>query len=248
MKKIITLTNLVFLITLAACDPKPNDPFSMNVALELLLNDHLPEIYRSLLPIEYIMPTQLPSTINDPHLFVAWIYLYNQNDPITIHDGSTLTGRDLAMVVIERSVPVSWGSKLICNGNSCAKRFACENMECVENFKPDEVYPIYISQRYQDTENITLARLAGSLAHELYHYILPFDSVQTSLYEEYWAFYIGAQVEQAKWAIFDPYDPNTAACLMAWFRVHGQKGYFGSDIYPMTLETPVDTTSEVCLP
>ena len=247
MKKIIILVNLITLITLVACASDPYAQNSANGIFELPFYDQIPDTYRNLLPSEYTVPAQIPETITDPHLLVAWIYLYNQVEPFPIHDGSMLTGRELAMVIIEQNVPVTWGSEPICHGNSCAIRFMCNNMECVENYTPDQVYPIYIAQRYQDTEKITLARMAGSLAHELYHHLSPFGPVPSSLYEEYWAYYVGAQIEHAKWAIFEGYNPNIEACLMAWFRVHGQKGYFGSDVYPMTLDHPVDTTSEVCM-
>jgi hypothetical protein len=242
MKKIIILTNLIITIILAACSPDKISSISENDIYELPLNDP----YMTLLPAEYEIPADMPTTIEDPHLLAAWVFLYNQTEPITIHDGRTIIGRDLALRVIELGILVRWGSEEECGGNSCARRFACHDMDCIENYQPEKIYPIYLSQRYQDTKNVTLARLAGSLAHELYHHTLPFGPVSTNLYEEYWAYYIGAQVEKARWAIFDRYNPNSTACLMAWFRVHGQTGYFGSDVYPMTLDTPVDTTSEVC--
>ena len=245
MKKIIILVNLINLIILAACSS--NNPQSINHIQELPLASRLPEAFRSLLPEDYEIPAKLPQTIEDPHILAAWIYLYNQTAPIIVHDGSSLTGRSLAETVLNQNIPVQWGSDEICNGNSCSKRFICEDADCIENFQAEKVYPIYISQRYQDTTNITLARLAGSLAHELYHHQLPFGPVDTSLYEEYWAYYVGAQIEQAKWAIFEGYNPNSSACLKAWFRSHGQTGYFGSDEYPSTLQIEVDRTSEVCI-
>lgn len=248
MQKNLILASLITLIALAACSPAQNSPQTAQAIYELPLADRLPEAYRSLLPEGSEIPSQLPATIEDPHLLAAWIFLYNQASPITVFDGSVLTGRSLALSVIEQDTPVRWGSDQVCSGNSCAKRFICKDMDCIASYTADEVFPIYISQRYQDTQNITLARLAGSLAHELFHHAQPFGPVDTSLYEEYWAYYVGAQVEQAKWAIFDGYDSKSAACLMAWFRVHGQTGYFGGDAYPMTLVVEVDTTSDVCLP
>jgi len=242
MKKIIILTNLIITVILAACSPGQTSSSSVDEIYELPLDD----TYMALLPDGYEIPAALPATIEDPHLLAAWVFLYNQTDPITIHDGMTITGRELAQLVVEIGILVRWGSEEECNGNSCARRFTCPDMDCIENYQSEKVYPIYISQRFQDSENITLARLAGSVAHELYHHTLPFGPVSTNLYEEYWAYYIGAQVEKARWAIFERYDPNSEACLMAWFRVHGQTGYFGSDVYPMTLDTAVNTTSEVC--
>ena len=246
MKKIIFLVNLISIILLAACSPDQNHPQSSSTILERPLAVNLPEPYRSLLPAGYEIPTQLPSTIEDPHLLAAWIYLYNQTETISLYDNKSLTGRSLAEYVIERSVRIQWGAESICNGNSCAQRFICTDEACVAKYTADKVYPIFVSLRYKDTTQTTLARLAGSLAHELYHHQLPFGPVDTSLYEEYWAYYVGAQIEKATWAIFDQYNPNTTACLYAWFRSHGQTGYFGADEYPFTLKTAVDRTSEIC--
>ena len=246
MKKIIILVNLISLIFLAACSPDGETNQLLNSIQELPLANRLPDQYLSLLPTDYIIPEILPITIEDPYLLTAWIYLYNQTESISVPDHLNLSGRSLAETVIEQNIPIQWGDDTICNGNSCAKRYICQDIECAANYQADKVYPIYVSQRYQDREKTTLARLAGSLAHELYHYQLPFGPVDTSLYEEYWAYYVGAQIEQAKWAIFDRYNPNSSACLKAWFRSHGQTGYFGADEYPMTLQAEVDRTSEIC--
>jgi hypothetical protein len=242
MKKIIILSHLITLITLAACSPSQ----SMSAVYELPSTSELTEAYSSLLPEGYEVPGRLPNTITDSYLLTAWLYLYNQTDAIKIQDGSTITGNDLAMLVITRSIEIRWGSEQICNGNSCSERTICHNQDCIEKYDVNQEYPIFISPRFHDTAEFTLARLAGSIAHELYHHTLPFGPVDTNLYEEYYAFYVGAQIEQADWAIFEGYDPTVSACLKAWFRVNAKQGYLGSDEYPMTLTTPVDTHSQVC--
>jgi hypothetical protein len=248
MKTIIILANLIFMILQPAGWPVQNVSRSTTDAYELPLGERLPGEYSSLLPEGYTIPAKLPKTIADPLLLIVWVYLYNQTDPITIHDGSHITGRSLAEMVIQHKVPVLWGTEDICHDNSCAKRYMCKTMDCVNSYSPDKVYPIYIARRYQDTEAYPLARLAASLAHELYHHSQPFGPVESSQYEEYWAYYVGIQIEQSKVAIFERYPPTTAACLKAWFRVHDLKSYLSLEAYPMTLDIPVDTTSEVCTP
>jgi hypothetical protein len=90
--------------------------------------------------------------------------------------------------------------------------------------------------------------LAGALAHELYHRTQPFGPVVSSLYEEYWAYYVGAKIAHIEWLKFDGYDPDIGACLRAWFVDHAHMKYLAKDIYPITLKSEVDTTSEVCIP
>jgi hypothetical protein len=248
MKKTIFLTSLIMIILQIARSIIQNDSPTVNDMLELPLGGRLPGEYSSLLPEGYTIPVKLPKTIDGPHLLAAWVYLYNQTDSITIHDGSRLTGRSLAEMVIQHKVPVLWGNEDICHDNSCAKRYMCKTMGCVDSYSPDKVYPIYIARRYQDAEAYPLARLAASLAHELYHHSQPFGPVESSQYEEYWAYYVGIQIEQSKVAIFDRYPPTVSACLKAWFRVHDLKDYLSLEAYPITLDIPVDTTSEVCTP
>lgn len=246
MKKIIILTNLIALMIVSACSPQQASANASSALYELPATDRLTDEYRSLLPENNTVPDRLPTTIEDPHLLAAWVYLYNQNEPITIQDGATLTGRRLAEMVIERGIPVLWGSDAVCSGNSCSERFSCQDIACVASYTGEEIDPIYISQRFQDTQAFTLARLAGSLAHELYHYTRPFGPVESSLYEEYYAFYVGTQVEKADWAVFTGYQPLKLACLMQWFRVHGRTEYFGIPAYPFTLTAQTDQTSELC--
>jgi hypothetical protein len=248
MKKTIIFTSLIMIILHIGLRTAQNDSPSVNEMFELPLGRRLPGEYSSLLPEGYTIPAKLPKTIADPLLLIVWVYLYNQTDPITIHDGSHITGRSLAEMVIQHKVPVLWGTEDICHDNSCAKRYMCKTMDCVNSYSPDKVYPIYIARRYQDAEAYPLARLAASLAHELYHHSQPFGPVESSQYEEYWAYYVGIQIEKSKVAIFERYPPTTAACLKAWFRVHDLKSYLSLEAYPMTLDIPVDTTSEVCTP
>jgi hypothetical protein len=240
------LINLIVLTALAACSPETGHPQPVTAIYEMPLANPLPEAYRSLLPPGTEIPAPLPKTIADPYLLTAWVYLYNQTDPITIHDGLHITGRDLAKLVFEQEIEVLWGSEDNCGGNSCAPRSVCYDLDCVANNNYVKIYPVYISQRYQDTGKFPLSQLAGGLAHELYHRSQPFGPVAPSQYEEYWAYYIGAQVAQIDWLTFKGYDSLDAACLKAWFLDNGTSSYAGIDPYPITLNNPAALNSEAC--
>ena len=216
------------------------------------LSSDLPEDYTSLLPEGYAVPARLPATIEDPLLLTAWVYLYNQQEPVVIHDGIIVTGRGLAELVFEHSIPVLWGSDTVCDGSSCAKRTLCADKECVANDQNKDGNPIYIALKLQDAGHPLDAGkkafpwLVKTLAHELYHQMQPFGPVPTSLYEEYWAFYIGTQVSKAGWMEFNGYNPLKSACLKRWFLVYGLETYSGVDLYPFTLQAEVDRVSETC--
>jgi len=243
MKTILIITNLIIMIlTTAACSPT----IEISEMNELPAAKRLPDSYVSMLPENYEIPSQLPSTIKDPLILTAWVFLYNQQETIYLYDNEVLTGRNLALYVIEGKIPVKWGSDKICNGNSCSARPICRDADCISNLKVEKAYPVFLSLRYQDTNSDTLPALAGSIAHELFHHTLPFGAVDASLYEEYWAFYVGAQIEKADWANFTGYQPLNSACLKQWFRMHDRTGYFGIDMYPFTLQASTDLISPMC--
>lgn len=246
MKKTIIFINLIALTALAACSPEKGYTQPVNDIYEIPLANPLPEAYRGLLPPGTEIPEPLPKTIADPYLLTAWVYLYNQTNPITILDGLHLTGRDLAKLVFEQEIEVRWGSEEVCGGNSCAPRSVCYDLDCVANNNYVKVYPVYISQQYQDTDKFPLSQLAGGLAHELYHRTQPFGPVAASQYEEYWAYYIGAQIALIDWLKFDGYNPLDTTCLKAWFLDNDTSSYADLDPYPITLGNPVGLEREFC--
>jgi len=247
MKKIIILANLIILISLTACGSSKDNFQIITPAYEIPNTNPLPEEYRKLLPEGYEIPVKLPKGIEDAHLLVAWIYLYNQTDTISIQDDSVLSGRDLAMFVLNQQIQIRWGSDEICLGNSCAMRALCPAPDCGIGSEKERSIPVYISQRYQDSEAYPISRLAGSLSHELYHKTQPFGPVVSSLYEEFWAYYVAAQIEQSEWPIFDGYIPENHACLREWVHTNWQKTEFNMVDYPPSMTMQGDATGEVCV-
>ena len=238
MKKFQTLTVLAGIIigismTLQACAP------STSVIMEAPLGERLPEATRDLLPAEMVVPEELPSKINDPLLLAAWVILYNQVEPIEIHNGETINGRQIAEYALDNNVPVLWGSDEICRGNSCSYRTMCQDQRCVDKYKSKKASTLYMSLRYHEASAEMLRNLAGSMGHELYHHQLPFGPVRTSLYEEYWAYKIGGAISKADWATFDGYEPLKESSLVQWFTDHNWQGYTDRDVYPFTLNVQV---------
>jgi hypothetical protein len=244
MKAIFFLTNLIVNLTIALNTAIPqNSGLSEAAVMEAPLKDRLPSAYRELLPQDTEIPARLPAKITDPFLLAAWVVLYNQTDPITIHDQITLSGRSLAEIVLAKNVEILWSSNEICNGNSCSLRPTCKDAACVVSYKRTKLNPVYISLRYNEETPEMLVKLAGSLAHELYHYQWPFGPIETTLFEEYWAYYIGSQIRQDHWGEFNSYNPYNAACLKSWFADMAVQGYYTAQAYPFTLKADVDLSS-----
>jgi hypothetical protein len=245
MKNHLNLTSLIVL-TLNMILNSFYQPMNELPIYELPLSGSQPQDALDLLPKGYAVPERLPAKISDPLLLAAWVYLYNQTDAITIHDGETISGHELAVYALEREVPVEWGSDEICRGNSCSVRKICKNIWCVKTSLNTKVATIYVSQRYYETTPEAIAMIAGTMGHELYHHQLPFGPVYSSLYEEFWAYTIGGTISQADWADFEGYNPLKAACLKQWFTERNWKGFTDSDLYPFTVDLDVDLTSQTC--
>lgn len=231
LRKLTLLAGIIIVVNIAlgACAP------TVGAVMEAPLGRRLPDTYLNLLPAGMETPDRLPGKITDPLLLAAWVYLYNQVEPIEIHAGETITGRKLALYALENKVPVEWGSDEVCRGNSCSFRVMCEDEKCVAKYHSKKVNTLYMSQRYNEATVEMLPNLAGSLAHELYHHGLPFGPVRTALYEEFWAYKIGGAVSKASWATFEGYDPLNETSLVQWFTDHNWQGYTDRDIYPFTL-------------
>jgi hypothetical protein len=248
MRKAIILIHLINLVTLAACSTAQLDTQSMQTVNAVPIENPLPETFLSLLPEDFTMPDHRPTRVNDSLLLAAWVFLYNQVEPVTIHNGRVLSGRSLAQSVIDNDIAITWGSEDICGGSSCARRYICSSQECIENYVSTEPKIVYITADLNRNTRKSFAYLVKTLAHELYHLTLPFGPVASSLYEEYWAFYIGTQISKAGWMEFDRYDPHKAACLERWFVVYGLGAYDELEVYPTNLNIAVDTASTICMP
>jgi hypothetical protein len=242
MNAIFGLTSLIAISTTLVFSP------ILRGASQAPLSKRTPKIIAALLPKDAVIPNRLPKQIGDPLLLTAWVFLYNQQEEVTLHDGIVLSGRGLSMFALENEVAVTWVSSEICGGSSCAHRYVCTSQACIENYADTEPKVIHLTTELNRNNGKSFSYLVKTLAHELYHLTLPFGPVATSLYEEYWAFYLGTQISAAGWMEFEQYNPLKAICLERWFLVYGLEAYDGTDLYPYGFQAEVDRTSQVCTP
>lgn len=201
MNRKLTLTILILIFFVNACSslPQNSDPIT------------LIESSVGFLPSGTAIPVQLPATISDPQLLAAWIYLSTLDDPIRVWGGSEFTGRSLAQFVLDNLIPVGWSTPDICRF-SCTIRPICEDASCPRYNEMD--YPIYLDPALKTA---SIQKIAGSLAHEIYHHTEPFGKVRSSLFEEYWAFKIGDSLSGSSWVPLVNGDEYKPTCLRQWF-------------------------------
>lgn len=75
-------------------------------------------------------------------------------------------------------------------------------------------YPIYLDPTLKPT---SIQKIAGSLAHEIFHHTEPFGKVRSSLFEEYWAYKIGDSLSGGSWVPLVNGDEYKPTCLRQWF-------------------------------
>lgn len=197
-----------------------------------------------LLPAGCTAPERLPAAIRDPLLLAGWVCLYNQQEPLPAWDGTALSGRTLAQYVLDHNVQVRWNTRNECGGDSCAPRPVCKAAPCpapVENSRP-----ILVTTWYREHGAGHLPRLAGTLAHEIFHHMLPFGSVEDTLYEEYWAYAAGAWVFNRERLDANGYNPKQSACLVLWFNTYQPERYAGLPSYPAAVVGGADTVTPTC--
>jgi len=168
----------------------------------------------------------------DDLLMQGWNYLDTLDDPISLWNGRTLTGKDLAQFVKQNRIPVVWGSADICNGSSCSKLYCSMDGQCEYEDGQAGVDPIYINAGARDQLAGQKARIAAEIAHEGFHRMRLFGKVKATQIEEYWAFYIDAQISKASWPKFNGVEPMDESQLEHWFSMHMMRGYLKLDAYP----------------
>jgi hypothetical protein len=136
--------------------------------------------------------------IPDPMLLEAWTRLDQHHDPIQLWDGRALTGHDLAQYLLEHAIPVVWDTEQVCNSGACSLLYCASEICAYEDREP-----IYVSP----AEAKDMQNLVATLAHEIFHRTQPFGPAPSTQFEEYWAFFVGAQISGASWPTFDGYDP-----------------------------------------
>jgi hypothetical protein len=181
------------------------------------------------------------AAIEDSLILEGWNELRNLKDPIRMGNGETLSGEKLARYLLEQQIPVVWGSQKICKGSSCSRLYCSTDGKC--SYGSD---PIYLNPSIQKQTSGQKSRVARDLAHEIYHRMRPFGDGTITQIEEYWAFYVEAQVVKADWPKFDHVDPQNPQQLENWFRVHTLTGYLKLAPYPGSKapSTQVTTTYE----
>ncbi len=182
------------------------------------------------LPPGLAMPPALPAAIQDAQLLEAWIYLYDQLDPVQLWDNSTLTGQGLAQFVLERAIPIVWDRENQCGGASCSVHY-CHKDTCTYEAGSPSPAPIYVSLANRGD----LHKLVATLAHEIYHRQEPFGPVRSTRFEEYWAYKVGVSISGTAWPKFAGYDPLVPAQLVQWFKDNHINGYYGLQYYPPVL-------------
>jgi len=187
--------------------------------------------------------TQQDLPVQDPLIQEGLNSLYGHQEPIQLPNGDTITGKALADFTISNQIPVVWGREDICGGGSCSIQYCRPAGHCsYENGEPG-IDPIYINPSIRDQSVGKLERLTQELAHEAFHRMQYFGEERDSLFEEYWAFYVSAQLVQVDWPNFEGVDPQDPGQLQRWFSAHGMMGYLCLPPYPGD-EVPLSSTTE----
>jgi hypothetical protein len=219
MENKCTLVSLVlgFLtVSLAGCQVPSNNPSVAQAAVE----------------VNRVGANQAVSpVIQDEVILEGWNNLRSLNESIEVN-GVLLSGESLSQFVVDNQIPVVWGSDEICGGASCSRLYCGPDGNCsYEDGRPG-IDPIYLNPAIS-TQNVgKMDRLVSELAHEIYHRMRPFGAGTITQIEEFWAFYVGAQVVNSNWPEFDGVDPQDPEQLQNWFYTHSLNGYLKLTSYP----------------
>jgi hypothetical protein len=185
--------------------------------------------------------SKLPATIKDAMLLNAWQYLYSQTQPIQMWDGSSLTGQQLAQLVIDERISIVWDTKNVCNGYNCAPRSICADANC--NAKD---YPVYMALYAKEEITKNIASLAALMGHEIYHHSEPFGKVADTQFEEYWAYTIQSNIENSAWKNEVQKDTLNRHCLRQWFVDHKMTHYLDQTAYPQSISSQMKSSAAYC--
>lgn len=110
------------------------------------------------------------------------------------------------------------------------------------------VDPIYLNMSILKLDDNRLDRTIESMAHEIYHRTEPYGKADSSLYEEFSAYFISTHISGATWTNIEAYDPRKPACLTRWFNDRNlMYGYEGIDPYPASVIANVDYSEQNCV-
>ncbi len=213
MNKIIFFISLIAVLTTTGCQ---NSPMTANKAPRETKLDVNAEVAAMQLPANMEVPATLPTTIQDPILLEAWIRLDNRTQTCTLWDGYTLTGQQLAQYALDNSVEITWNTDPAYADGSYVDRGGADI--------------VYINSGLQKPSEMQMVNLVGTMAHEMFHRTSPFHQVEDTLYEEYWAFYVGSCVSGRPNADYDHNNPLSTTSLENWFKYNSRGSYIGE--YP----------------
>jgi hypothetical protein len=205
------------------------------------------QVALDLLPAGTLIPDELPTTITDPILLAGWVYLFHQQEPLSLWDEKPLTGREIAKAVIDLNVNIQWNTNNECNGSSCTERPVCRlDSTCKPAGENLGHVDIVIAARYQDRNSFNISKLAGTIAHEMVHYLMPFGGPDDTLYEEFWAFAVGSQISKNTTLDFEGYNPLKESCLKLWYHANQRDFYRFLPSYPPSIQPSADTQQPNC--
>ena len=182
-------------------------------------------------PADSSAATQAPA-IQDPVILEGWNTLRGLREPVQVGDGMVLSGESLVQFLLESQIPVVWGSEAICGGSSCSRLYCSPEGECSYADGQPGIDPIYLNPAIPAQSVGMRDRLVGELAHEAFHRMRPFGVGTITQLEEYWAFYVGAQLVKAGFPQFEAVDPLDPEQLGRWFYLNGLHGYLKLAPYP----------------
>lgn len=216
MNKIIFLITLITILTTTGCQSLQN---TADQAPRETKPDLNAEVAAMSLPADLVVPATLPENIQDPALLESWIRLYNSTKTCQLWDGKTLSGQQLAQYALDNNVTITWSTDPAYGESSWVDRGGTGN--------------VYINPGLQKQAKALMVNLVGTMAHEMFHRTNPFSQTEDTLYEEYWAFYVGSCVSGRANADYIHYNPLSTASLKNWFEDNKRDSYLGVfDTYP----------------
>jgi len=216
MNKNLVIISLIVVLTLTGCQSSQLTANQKAPEARLDVNTTVNSLQ---LPDEIVIPETLPATINDPILLEGWIRLYNRTQTCELWDGSTLTGQQLAQYVIDLAVVITWNTDPAYGESSWVDRGGTDN--------------VYINPGLKEENEMQMTRLVSTLAHEIFHHATPFGQEADTLYEEYWAHYVGSCVSGRGQAGFNYYNPLSPDNLTLWFKANDRSDYLDEfEMYP----------------
>jgi hypothetical protein len=220
MKKLIFLISLIAILTSTGCQTMPAQTAQNTKPNAYAVGPENQAIIDAIqFPEGTDLPAKLPTTIHDPILLKGWVLLYNRTKTCNLWEDHAITGRQLAEYVIDHQVVISWNTDPAYSDRSWVDRGGTDT--------------IYIHTGYQEDSETKWIALVNTMAHELFHRTSPFDQEQDTLYEEYYAFYVGSCVSGWAEADFDHFNPLSPTSLQNWFKYNNRAEYYvGYPLYP----------------